>query len=432
MRIAGWARRAATVADGFGLSTRAVAGAVLLAILVASLPEAACAASDYEPPPMLAASDLAPAKLLKGPGFQVDQKVPTDGLLGHFTLRARAGRFEAYGVDMLETRVSELAAIERLQGMSRTKLFTQALGRTAARPVRAAGNMVMHPVDTAKQLPAGVGRFFDRVEAGGARLVAAATDPEKDGEGRAAEVATRTGETTRDALGWEQERRLLAKELKVDPYTTNAVLAKQLDDVAWVSFSARVGVGALMAVVVPGSLALSTTSFANDLVWDTPRGDLVVRNRTAVDALGVKAEQAQAFMQNPAFALSVQTALVEDLQRLSGVGGRAEVIDLAATVSSETQARFIAGAVRFLVRRQENEPLGELGARGTVVAKTRCGALVVPGPVDWVAWTERVARFARREDLAAADRSVWLTGRMSPRAKQEFAALGWAVHEGAR
>jgi hypothetical protein len=298
--------------------------------------------------------------------------------------------------------------------------------------MQAAGNMVMPPVDTAKELPAGVGRFFDRVGAGGARLVAAATDPGKDGEGRATEVAERTGETTRDALGFEQERRLLAKELKVDPYTTNAVLAKQLDDVAWVSFSARVGVGALMAVVVPGSLALSATSFTNDLVWDTPRGDLVVRNRAALAALGVGEEQAKAFMQNPAFALSVQTVLVEDLQRLSGVGGRAEVIALAATASSETQARFIAGAVRFLVRRQETEPLAELGARGTVVAKTRGGALVVPGSVDWVVWTERVARFARREDLAAADRSVWLTGRMSPRAKQEFAALGWAVHEGAR
>lgn len=390
-------------------------------------------AADYERPPVVDASELAPGTLLGGRGFRVEPKVPTDGLLGQFTVRAAVGRFQVRGVDLLEIRVAELPAIERLKGMSRSKVFTSALGRAAARPARAAANIVRHPMDTAKGLPGGVSRFFDRVESGGKRLAASATDAKKDAGGRTAEVAGQAGTATRDALGYEQERRLLAKEMKVDPYTRNPVLAKQLDDVAWVSFTGRVGVSTLMAVVVPGSLVLSTTSFTNDLVWDTPRGDLVVRNQKGLDALGVPARETQAFAKNPAFSLSVQTALVQDLQRLKDVKGRPEVIALASTAASEEQARFVANAVHLLVQHHETRgPLAEVNAQGTVVARERGGALVVPGPVDYVSWTEKVAGFARREDLAAPTRSLWLTGRMSPRAKKEFEALGWTVHEGAR
>jgi hypothetical protein len=389
------------------------------------------AAADYERPPTLAASQLVPEKLLSGRSFRVDPEVPTDGLLGLFTVRGAVGRFQVLGIDLLETRVAEIPAIERLKGMSRSKVFTRALGAAAARPLRAAGNMARHPMDTAKGVPGGVSRFFDRVGSGGKRLVAAATDPKADTGRRSATVAGQTGAATRDALGYEQERRLLAKEMKVDPYTTNPVLAKQLDEVAWVSFTGRIGVGTLMAVVVPGSFALGATSFANDLVWDTPRADLVVRNQKGLAALGVRAAQAQSFMKNPAFSLSVQTALVADLQKLSGVEGRAEVITLAGTVASEEQARFVANAVRLLVQHHETRsPLATVSARGTVVGRERGGAVVVPGPVDYVSWTEKVATFARREDLAAPTRSLWGTGRVSPRARKEFEALGWTVHEG--
>jgi hypothetical protein len=56
----------------------------------------------------------------------------------------------------------------------------------------------------------------------------------------------------------------------------------------------------------------------------------------------------------------------------------------------------------------------------------------VPAPVDSVSWTERVARFANRDDLKAVERSIWLTGKMSPRARRELEALGLKVNEDAR
>jgi hypothetical protein len=71
-------------------------------------------------------------------------------------------------------------------------------------------------------------------------------------------------------------------------------------------------------------------------------------------------------------------------------------------------------------------------ATGTVVGREKGDAIVVPAPVDYVSWTERVARFANRADLKVAERSIVLTGNMSPRARKEFEALGWKVSEDVR
>src|SRR5262249_22665011 len=225
------------------------------------------------------------------------------------------------------------------------------------------------------------------------------------------------------------ERRSLAKELKVDPYTSNPVLAKQLDDVAWVSFTGRLGVNVVMSAALPGSMVISATRITNDLVWDTPRGDLIVRNETALKDFGVPEKTARAFMNNGAIPLSVKTDLVQALEKLGNVKGRAAVVALAATARSEEQARFLAAAVRMLGK---GRALEEVTATGTVVGREKGGGIVVPAPVDYVSWTERVARFANRGDLKAAERSIVLTGKMSPRARQEFDALGWKVTQGSR
>jgi DMSO/TMAO reductase YedYZ molybdopterin-dependent catalytic subunit len=82
--------------------------------------------------------------------------------------------------------LGEIPATLELTQTSKTKVFTQALATNAAAPVAAAGQMVMHPVDTVTGLPAGVGRFFGRVGLGAQKIKEAATEPEESsaGEGR--------------------------------------------------------------------------------------------------------------------------------------------------------------------------------------------------------------------------------------------------------
>jgi hypothetical protein len=159
---------------------------------------AAAAGPQFEKPPTLPAQALAPATLLSGNGFHVDQEVPTDGLLGHFTLRTDMGVFHPNSVEMLKIRVAEVPAMIELEKTSKTKVFAESLATNAARPVTAAGQMVMHPVDTVKGLPSGVGRFFGRVGLAGQRLKEAATEPEETSAGqKAGQFAVATGHAQR-------------------------------------------------------------------------------------------------------------------------------------------------------------------------------------------------------------------------------------------
>src|SRR5215467_4797289 len=242
----------------------------------------------FEKPATVPAQILAPASLLSGNGFHVNNQVPTDGLLAHYTIQSDVGVFQANSTEMLKIRVAEIPAIQELTKTSKTKVFAQSVATNAARPVAAAGQVVMHPVDTVKGMPAGVGRFFGRVGLAGQRLKEAATHPAEASAGeKTANFAKRAGQTTRDVFGYEQERRELAKKLHVDPYTTNPVLSKQLDDFALTAFRAHVGVTTTMSVFIPGSMAITATRVVSQMVWDTPRGDLIVQNHDRLKELGV-------------------------------------------------------------------------------------------------------------------------------------------------
>lgn len=388
-------------------------------------------ATRFETPPTLPAQELAPATLLDGNSFHVDQAVPTDGLTAHFTLRSDVGTFNADGLEMLRIRVAELPVIEELNQTSKSKVFAQALATNAAAPVAAAGQMVMHPVDTVTGLPAGVGRFFGRVGLGAQKIKEAATTPEEASAGeRAGQVATRSFHATRDVLGYEQERRGLAKKLHVDPYTTNPILSKQLDDFAVVAFRAHVGVTTAMSVFIPGSMAITATRAVSNWVYDTPRADLIVQNQKKLQEMNVPDANIHEFMNNKAFPLSVQTAFVEDLTRVSEVPGSIDIVALASTAESEEQARFLASSLDMLANyHQSHTPLVAVIARGTIIGRDRAGVIVVPAEVDYVSWTKRTSYFANRPDLVSPKRSAWLSGQMSPLAKKNFQALGWNVRE---
>jgi hypothetical protein len=382
-------------------------------------------AAQFERPPTLPAQDLVPVSLLSGQGFRVNGQVPTDGLMAHFTIQSDVGTFPANSIEMLRIRVAEIPAIQQLSKTSKTQVFAQSLAENAARPVQAAGQMVMNPVETIQGLPAGVGRFFGRVSLGAQKIGQAATQPESNGQGLEA-----AGQATRDAFGYEQERRELAKKLKVDPYTTNPVLSKQLDDFATAAFRAHVAVTTSMSVFIPGSMAITATRVVAQWVWDKPKADLIVQNQQGLQALGVSDTQIKAFQSNPVFPLSVQTEFVANLGNLPGVPGRAQAVALASTAQSEVQARFLTDSIGMLARyHQAQTPITRLLVRKAIIGQDRNGTIVAQAPVDYVSWIQDVSYFANRPDLRSRRRTLSVTGQLSPLAKRNFERLGWVVHE---
>ncbi len=268
--------------------------AIITVIIMGATVMTARGQSGFETEPVLKAKDLVAPELLKGPHFTVDDRVPVKGFLAYFTIRSDYGTFEAHGIHMFQIRVKEVYALAQLDDMSKTKEFAEAAGRAIARPVTSTVHMLVNPVETMEGFPGGVTRLWDRIKLGSEKVAEAATAPGASGGQKVADVSERVGGITVTALGYEKERRDLAKGLGVDPYTTNPVLSKKLSDMAWVAFSGRFGIQAAMSVLVPYSMAMSAVTITNTTVYDTPQGDLINKDQAIFAETGASEAQVQA------------------------------------------------------------------------------------------------------------------------------------------
>ena len=284
------------------------------------------AGGQYEEPPVVNVADLLPTTPLSGPGYTVQPQAPTNGAMGQYTIVADpsvfhddAGTYYVESLDMLKIRLSEIPAIAQLDSMSNTDVFAKALASSAVRPVTAAGNMVMHPMDTVTGLPGGVGDLFGRVSLGAGEIASSATN--SFGSGKAAGQA---GNATLTALGYDQMRRQLAHKLHVDPYSSDPILTKKLNHAAWVMFSARMTVYAAM-MAVPGSMIITAVTVTNDLVYQTPRADLIILVQKKLKSFGLSQEEIVAFTTNTAIPLSLQVTRSKTSRRSATFRGVARL-----------------------------------------------------------------------------------------------------------
>jgi hypothetical protein len=394
---------------------------LVLALMLGASDLRAAAMPSVETMPTLGAATLAPPGLLNGPGYTVDATAPVVGYMGQFTLRAPAGTFSADGTEMLAIRINELTAIAKLSQLSQTGVFADALAASAKKTGVAIEKAVTSPVETISGIPAGVGRMFQST----ATTVSRATQPKGD-------KGVSTTETTKDLLGVNKAKRRIAMQVGADPYTTNPVLAKQLDDLAQAAFAGGVSLDAALAVSTAGvATAISATATISNLVWDSSPDDIRTLHEKKLAAMGVGAETIRAFVTNRWFTPTLSVPFVENLAQMPAAKGRPAVVALASTVASEAEARFMLNAVDMARQAgTKADPVASLGLAGRIlVVRTRGGRIDVPAPVDYVVWTEPVKAFAERKDLTGVQRTVLVTGLASPQAAAGLAASGWNVRE---
>jgi hypothetical protein len=387
-------------------------------LLAATLPP-------VEPTPTLDAATLAPAELLNGAGYTVDASAPVVGYMGQFTLRAPAGTFRADGTEMLAIRVGELAAIAQLGQLSQTGVFADALAASAAKTGAAIGQAVMNPVETIEGIPGGVGRFFQSA----ATRIERATESDR---GSNSSQRAGTGDPAMDLPGINNAKRRIAKQVGADPYTTNPVLAKQLDDLARAAYAGGVSLDVALAVSTAGvATAISATATVSNLVWDKSPQDIRTINEQKLAAMGVGSDTVRAFVTNRWMTPTLSVPFVEHLAQLPAAKGRAAVVALASSVASEGEARFMLNAVAMARQiSTERDPVVALNLVGRIVAvRTRDGRVEVPAPVDYVVWTDQVRAFAERKNLKGAQGNILVTGIASARAREGLQATRWAVQE---
>ena len=153
--------------------------------------------------------------------------------------------------------------------------------------------------------------------------------------------------------------------------------------------------------------------------------------------MGVHPEIADAFLNNSVFSPLQQTVLVNALEEMKGVANREAFVRLALASSSSTvaffrqrQAEMYAGYHKAVAPIESFVSLGNFAA-----ARTKAGALVFNVPVDYLVWTEPIARLVTGanqlvDELGGVkEKQLWVTGTLSASTRKEAESRGWQVQE---
>jgi hypothetical protein len=66
--------------------------------------------------------------------------------------------------------------------------------------------------------------------------------------------------------------------------------------------------------------------------------------------------------------------------------------------------------------------------RGILVAHDESETAIIPARVDYFSWTPRIAGFATDPELLAMhNRVLWISGKMTPLARQQLITNGWTL-----
>ncbi|MBK1827013.1 hypothetical protein [Haloferula rosea] len=393
-------------------------------------------AKAFEVAPVLQASQILPAELLQGPHHRVREMAPSDGYLTHYTIDSDFGVFKCVGRRQLEERVQELGAIAKLAAVSKSDLFADGLKKSVEAPIDAVKNIVDDPQEAIKQAPKTVGHFFSKVGdsiGNAARKVGRKID--ESGEEETSEALADTGrgigEAAKSVAGFDLAKLDTARQLGVDPYSDNQRLQDEMEKVTWAFFAGglplRVGAAAASGGASVALTATKAVGLPED-IYDTTPGELNLRDREALVAMGVSETVINEVLLNPAMTISLRHSIVESLKKLPAGPAKAEVIGIAQGLAEVRQVEFLNQALEELIKRHRLAPYQELKVFGRLPAGiTADGVMEVPAPVDEVFWTAQVAEFAGRQDLGAGKRRLLLGGSLSPAASAGFQSTGWEV-----
>ena len=381
----------------------------------------------FEELPVLNASEILRPEFLGGPHYKVREPVPTYFGANQFTIDSDFGVFEADGNEMLVTRIKEIDAIARLKEVSRTDEFKNALTKAAKSPIASAKNIVTDPVNTISNAPKGLMKFMRR-----------AGESIKD-IGNKSESHAAEGSKMQQLLGFSDEKRKVAISLDVDPYSTNTVLQRELDGLAWASFAGGMSVQlATMPIGGPALTVVDVTSSLNDVLKEKSPTDLKMMNRKALRAMGVTEKDTERFLNNNAFSPSQQTAFVLNLKALNSVATRGAFVRTAGETSSDEQdAIFCVQTAALMGQIHRNQkPLARLTTLGDFpIGIAKDGTIVVALQWDYAAWTSGAAQFTGDVQKLAAQSGenkhilVALSGQVSPRLREELEKRGITVQD---
>jgi len=390
------------------------------------LPVGAISAKEYETPGNRSASDILSEKLLTGPHYSIQNKVVSYGYMHSFTVESDFGVFKVTGDGALRKLLNEIDAIAKLRKIKKSDAYGEAVKSAAKQPVEFGKNLITDPVDTISGVPKGAFRLFSNAY----KSITSPKDPSEDSR-------------TKTILAVSSHKRELAYELGVDVYSSNSVLQEELNSLGWAGSLGSLSVSAALAPFGgPGVKAVKSTRLVqqfNDILKEEPPSRLRKINEEKLLDMFVSKYLVKEFLDSPAFTPRHDTVIVGSLEKLKGAWGRDMFINFALTARDEGSANFFQDTAETLRGYHETvSPIREIMVinSGALIAKAENGTVIIPFPLDHGVWTQRADRMLSKlvSDYNRTSGTnnrfeLWVTGTLSPLARDELKSLGINVTE---
>jgi hypothetical protein len=382
--------------------------------------EAATGQAAFDSPEVRATADVVPPTLLRGPHYQLGPTVRTFAFMNQYSVTSDYGPFSPPSDARLRRLVREIAAIAELQKIHQSDAFAKATIEAGKGVVQGAQHLINDPVGTIGVVPEAVFSVF----------------------GRVSEAAKRGGRSqyedgvAQNLLAVSSFKREYAKKFDVDVYSTNEVLQRELNSVAWASAAGNLTLSAASmvtgAAVLQAASGLRTLEQAKDLVNALPPTELSKRNREALRQIRVPDLITDRFLENRLLSPRHQTVIVEAMKALRGIPRRSAFIQYAARADSEDAALLFQEMAELLADYHRSvAPIQRIEIYQNVpVGYTSQGSAVILLPIDRLLWTERTSGIATSlgqtlpKPQAVQKIEVWMTGDASDRARAGLQQLG--------
>lgn len=377
-------------------------------------------AVQFDVPGNRSASDILPPELISGPHFRVRDKVVFYGYMYNYVVDSDFGTFEATGDFALRKLIHEIDAIAALEQIKKGEAYLDGIKNAAYQPIEFGKDLLTDPVDTVSGVPHGIAALFRNVKAG----ITAPSSPGEDGK-------------MEQILAVSSNKRQLAQRLEVDVYSSNSVLQKELNSVAWATSLGSLTVSAALAPIGgPAVVAVSATRAVQqvrDVITQFPPSRVRQINQEELLAMGIPSELATRFLDHPFYTPTQDTVIVSALKALPQAAGRDAFLRQALTADDEEMTNFFMYVAETMRGYQTKvSPIKNIHVYGPLVfARASNGTAIIPLPLDYAIWTERGSQLV--SDTMASYRATnpdvkkyefWLTGTASKLARKKAGALG--------
>src|SRR3954451_1986233 len=268
-----------------------------------------------------------------GDNYSIKNPVMSDGLLRIYTLDTPYGEFTVHGDQMLRMRINELAALHELEKIANSESYGKALLDAGLSPLKYAGRLITDPKKTVGDTFGGIGTMFGRVTSDLSNMGKTPGDP------------------IPGLLGVTDQRRKLATEVKVDPYTDFPPLDAKLSRLAEAAAAGGLTVSAVMMAAPTHAVGMVVSNLSTASTIEGVRIDELARyqtasqifdlNRQKLRAMTADNDLVQALLVNRNYTPIDMASLAAGLDNMPGVEDRAVLLQRVAQIDTRSLAYFM-------------------------------------------------------------------------------------------